>query len=134
MELQKVSTNNSHDPPHDLQCVDSLFLPMPLAVVWVNILTFCPSSSSPSLSSSSSTHHQLFVSLRYRKCRGDGFFAVMRSCLYYILVGLLLYITKNPLKLISIILELFFLLFMTKQLSKGKNCIVYLAAAAPSVL
>ena len=34
---------------------------MPLAVVWVNWLTFSPSSS---------PHHQVFVSLGYRKCCG----------------------------------------------------------------
>ena len=38
------------------------FLPMPLAVAWVNRWTF---SSPPSPS-----HHQLFVFLRYRKCCG----------------------------------------------------------------
>ena len=44
------------------------FLPTPLAVAWVNILYFFPSSStSPS---SPSPHHQLFVSLRYKKCCG----------------------------------------------------------------
>ena len=40
-----------------------MFLPTPLAVVWVNRLTF----SSPPFPSS---HLQLFVSLRYRKCCG----------------------------------------------------------------
>ena len=44
-------------------------LPMPLTVAWVNRLTFSPSSPS---SSSPSPHHQLFVSLRYRKCHGGG--------------------------------------------------------------
>ena len=39
---------------------------MPLAVAWVNILTF---SSPPSPLSS---HHQLFVSLRYRKTLWGG--------------------------------------------------------------
>ena len=50
-----------------------MFLPTPLAVAWVNILIFSPSSSSspsPSSSSASSPHHQLFVSLRYRKHSG----------------------------------------------------------------
>ena len=48
-----------------------LFLPTPLAVVWVNRLTFSSSSSSSSSPSppSPSSHLQL-VSLRYRKCRG----------------------------------------------------------------
>ena len=41
------------------------FLPMPLAVAWVNRLTFSPSSPSPP-----SSHFQLVVSVRYRKCCG----------------------------------------------------------------
>ena len=40
------------------------FLPTPLAVAWVNILTFSPS---PSPSSPHPSHLQLFVYLRYRK-------------------------------------------------------------------
>ena len=48
------------------------FLPMPLAVVWVNKWTFSPPPFSPLPS-----HLQLFVSLRYRKRRGGcGSFAV----------------------------------------------------------
>ena len=43
------------------------FLPMPFAVAWVNRWTF---SSPPPSSPSPSSHHQLFVSLRYRKRRG----------------------------------------------------------------
>ena len=38
---------------------------------WVNRWTFSPSSPSPSPSPPSS-HHQIFVSLRYRKRRGGG--------------------------------------------------------------
>ena len=38
-----------------------IFLPTPLVVAWVNILTF--SSPPPSLSP---PHHQLFISFRYR--------------------------------------------------------------------
>ena len=37
------------------------FLPTPLVVVWVNRWTFSPPPP---------PHHQLFVSLRYRKCCG----------------------------------------------------------------
>ena len=52
------------------------FLPMPLAVVWVNILTFFSPPSSPSSPppSSPSSHHQIFVSLRYRKRHGASVF------------------------------------------------------------
>ena len=37
-------------------------------VAWVNRCTFSPPSPPPS------SHHQLFVSLRYRKCRGAWVF------------------------------------------------------------
>ena len=57
-----------------------LFLPMTLVVVWLNKLTFFPSSPSSS-PSSPSPHHQLFVSLGYRKHSGGHMsFAVMQSC------------------------------------------------------
>ena len=53
------------------------FLPTPLAVVWVFRWTFSPSSS-PS-------YHQLFVSLRYRKCCGGGAWVLGCVChlVYY---------------------------------------------------
>ena len=49
------------------KCFVCLFLPMPLEVAWVNRWTF---SSSPPSPLSPSTHHQLFVSLRYKKFHG----------------------------------------------------------------
>ena len=48
------------------ETIQMFFLPTPLAVVWVNRWTF---SSPPSPS-----RHQIFVSLRYRKCRGAWVF------------------------------------------------------------
>ena len=51
---------------------------MPLVVAWVNILTF---SSPPSPS-----HHQLFVSLRYRKCHG--------ACVFH--CDAILFIVNDP--------------------------------------
>ena len=48
------------------------FSPTPLAVEWVFRLTFSPSS--PSSSSPSPSHFQLFVSLRYRKLRFSNWF------------------------------------------------------------
>ena len=52
-----------------------LFLPMPLAVVWVNRCTF---SSSPPPPPSPPSHFQLFVSLRYRKHHGGmGVYAIL---------------------------------------------------------
>ena len=54
---------------HSGLCLCSnMFLPMPLAVAWVNRWTF--SSHPPSPPSFPSSHHQLFVSLMYRKRRG----------------------------------------------------------------
>ena len=58
----------------EMQLMNIFFLPMPLAVAWVNILTFSPSPSPSSSSSSSSPHHQLFVFLRYRKRHGAWVF------------------------------------------------------------
>ena len=52
-----------------------LFLPMPLAVVWVFRLTFSPPPS---------FHFQLFVSVRYRKHCGRGGGWVLGSVCHFV--------------------------------------------------